>query len=415
MRFSCLLLLLAGTSTLSCSSLESASPARGDAAGLRDAGAADRATGPDAVAGADGSALANALPRLPPGNHLGVFPTYESLPTATASAVDARLAEARAHGMQVSRVHVSWAELEPSATTIDTSVLERALAAATAQGQAVHLLIETVDSDGFSIPSDLAGAQYTLAAGRAFDDPLIVDRFAALLDRVLPLLATHRVFALSVGNEPDTFYDDTSPTSAAGRSWAASLLGFLAKARTRIRDALPEVAVAMTLRQGSLDDGHAAALAPLVAAGDFAAFNYYCLDKAYRLRAPGSVASDVKAMTTLAAGRPLVLQEVGCPAGRAPSVLGSSGAAQASFLAELGTVLRTAPSLRAAFAFQLVDWSPALAKTFGDAYAAEGFPALGAKVEETLASLGLLSFASGAAKPAWAEFLGTLDALTAAR
>jgi hypothetical protein len=48
---------------------------------------------------------------------------------------------------------------------------------------AILLLIETVDSDDFSLPSDLIvpGKPYALSQGRRFDDPTIIQRFAALL------------------------------------------------------------------------------------------------------------------------------------------------------------------------------------------------------------------------------------------
>ncbi len=133
------------------------------------------------------------LPALDPGNHLGVWPTYERLPPEQQDSVEAHRQQAREARM--------------------------------------HVLIETVDSDGYALPKDLmAGEGYALAEGQAFDDPVITDRFACLLDVVLPELEGREVFAISVANEPDARLDDLDPNSADGLAWVEQLATFTAAA-----------------------------------------------------------------------------------------------------------------------------------------------------------------------------------------
>ena len=98
----------------------------------------------------------------------GVFRTYEELPADTAAAAAERLREARDAGMRVSRVHVSWEELEPTPKSFDLECLVKALDIVPSS-DAILLLIETVDSDDFSLPADLidSGKPYRAEPGAA--------------------------------------------------------------------------------------------------------------------------------------------------------------------------------------------------------------------------------------------------------
>jgi hypothetical protein len=212
-----------------------------------------------------------------------------------------------------------------------------------------------------------------------------------------------------VGNEPDAFFDDVQPASVEGKSWSDALVGFLAAARTRVHAQAPEIAVSMTLRQGSLSKGFD--LHTLIAAGDVAVFNYYCQGVDYQVEPAGAVAGQVAQMVAAADGRPVVFQELGCPAGNTPSQLAASDEKQAAFLAAVTDEMAVQPTLRAAFVFQLVDWSPTLSGQYGQAYRDLGYPALGDQIEETLSSIGLLHFANGTPRLAWSTFLGALSEL----
>src|SRR5687768_4997446 len=107
-------------------------------------GTSDPATVPDANVVDTPSAELYPLPGLLAGGHLGMWTTYESVPVGLAATLEARLAEARTKGMTIGRVHVSWAELEPTPGQFDLHLLQNALDALTRDGLAAHVLIETV-------------------------------------------------------------------------------------------------------------------------------------------------------------------------------------------------------------------------------------------------------------------------------
>jgi hypothetical protein len=352
------------------------------------------------------------LPVLPEGNHLGLWPTYDVLPIGTAAIADRRLLEIRTAGMKVARVHVAWGDLEPSPGHFELDELHQALVTATGEGLAIHLLIETIDSDGFSLPPDLVDSrvEYGLRDGLRFDDPVILARFAALLDRVVPALGGHRVFAISVGNEPDNRLDDIPSGSAQGVAWIADVSRFLEAARARIHTQLPAVAVAITVAQGSLQKG-VTILGPLIDAGDAAVFNYYCQDRDFQVKPASVVAAELDALEQLAGARPLILQELGCPAGQPGSEIGASEAAQAEFFAEVGRQLVSRPELRAAFGFQLVDWSPSLVAEITQALRDEGLDRLAAQYGETLSTIGFIRYDDGSPRPAWPVFVDAIAGL----
>lgn len=354
------------------------------------------------------------LPILPAGNHLGVWPGYEAPPEETAAALEDHRQRALSSGMRIARVHVGWDQLELAPGRFDTSQLVEELGAATADGLAVHLLIETVDSDGLSLPSDLVveGEPYGLVDGRRLDDPLIVDRFTALLDAVLPVLDRHEVFAISVANEPDCYLDDVDPDSPEGVAWVESLAGFLASARERVQESHPEIGVAMTLRQGSLEKG-IDTLGPVIEAGDVAVFNYYCQDLSFQVQPASVVSDELEELVSASSGRPIVLQELGCPAGSTPSTIGATEAQQADFYAEVGRWMASRQEIRAAFAFQMVDWSPELSAAYAQAYAEAGYPDLGAQIAEILGTIGLLRYTDGSERPAWDTFEAALSQIEA--
>lgn len=353
---------------------------------------------------------------LGPGAHVGTWTTYEQLPAAVQAQVDLRLSHARVNGLSVGRVHVSWGELEPAPGVFNLAPLQNGLAQLASQGLAAHVLIETVDSDGLELPADLedhsvSSDAYRLIDDRRLDDPLVLARFGALLAQVTPLLARYKVFALSVANEPDAYFDDYLPGTARGDRWSAGLLGFIANAKARVQLVAPNLPVAMTLRQGSLRRSFGSTVTSLARAGDVAVFNYYCQDDNFQVRPAAGVAADLDQLVATASGRAIVFQELGCPAGVAPSTIAASDAAQAAFYRAVFQAMPARPTIRAAFAFQLVDWSPALARAYGDAYRAAGFPQLAGWVEETMRSTGLLRYADGSVRPAYAEWLRAVDTL----
>jgi hypothetical protein len=339
--------------------------------------------------------------------------SYEVLPSQTATAVDVREAEAVDAGVRVARVHVSWAELEPTPGQYDLSALEDGVARVSTPDSALLLLVETLDSEGFSLPSDLVNPsdRYRLADDRRLDDPVILARYHALIAALTPRLSNEKIFAFSVANEPDTFLDDVPEASSEAIAWVSALAGFTAHARQTIQASLPGTAVGMTLRQTGIEAG--LDLGAVIAAGDVALFNYYCQDAGLLVDDPALVTPELDQLLAAAGELPVVLQELGCPAGPdgGGSIIGASHEKQAAFFTAVAARMKAEPRLRAAFVFTGVDWSPALSKEFADYYRNEGYPELGDRFEETLSTWGLLRYADGSPRPSWNAFVAGVASL----
>ncbi|MBX7113119.1 MAG: hypothetical protein K1X64_02205 [Myxococcaceae bacterium] len=381
-----------------------------DAGHLPDA-SVDGGTSPDA--GTDAGTMSS-LPLLPPGHHLGLVTTYETLPTTTGNALNAQLLTAIDAGMAVARLHLAWSELEPTAGTFNWAPLDDALDKVAPSNASLLLLIESVDSEGFSLPADLMNPndRYGLAQERQLDDAVILARYDALVDAVAVRLAGKPVFAFSVANEPDNYFDDYPPSSTQGQAWLKALAGFMAHARQKIHTAMPFVAVGLTLTQRGLEQNFD--LSTLIDSSDVAIFNYYCQRPDFFVDDLNRVPDELNQMLAAAGGRPVLLQELGCPAGPpvgTPSVIGASEAKQAAFFAAVISRMQTEAQLRAAFIFTAVDWSPELTAPYADALRNEGYPALADRFYETLTTWGLLRYADGSARPAWSTFVNGVDAL----
>jgi hypothetical protein len=351
-----------------------------------------------------GEPAGSGIPRLPAGNHLGMIVGFNpALPPATATAIDTAWTEALARGMDVGRVQISWAELEPSPGLIDASPLVEQLDALVADGLTPMVLIETLDSDSLELPPDLLDPDdpSLLAPGLAFDDATVTGRFAALLDVVVPVMTERGVFGVSVANEPGTLFErDPSGTDA--------VIGFLDAARSHVRALDPELGVTMTMREVEVGTPF---LASVVGASDFASMNFYCSLPELTVDATAGTVR-LAAMMTATGDLDVVLQEFGCPAGPddGVSTLGATEALQAGFYADVGAALAVEPRLRAAFAFQLVDWSPEAIALF-EASIQDAPQWFIDRFVESLATMGMRRYADGTPRPAWSAWLDAQDGL----
>lgn len=110
--------------------------------------------------------------------------------------------------------------------------------------------------------------------------------------------------------------------------------------------------------------------------------------------------------TALAGDLPVVFQELGCPAS---PLLGSSEAMQTRSFEQAFQALRPDPRMRAAFVFELSDWSPeTIDLDYGDAMVMEpGLEAYWARFRAWLGTGGLLR-SDLTTRPAWEVYLDNL-------
>jgi hypothetical protein len=366
----------------------------------------------------DASAASDDLLLLPGGNHAAMIVGFNAKhPVGTAAAIDARWREALGKGMRLGRVQLDWVDLEPRAGVYVKDELEEQLGKLSKDNLAPYLSVTGFDNEEFPLPADLAAR---IKSGElTYKSPVIIERYSQLMDWVVPMLLKHRGWVIALGNEPANFIE-ALPTTEARTKLTNEILEFVAAIRTKIKSIEPKLAVTVTVSEGrsptEIKDG-VDIETPFVIAGDVATYNFYGArfdENSNYIDAsdPADVRGRIDAMIAKAAGRPIVLQELGAQAGpdRGTSLMGSSLETQKRFFETVFAELKSRPKFRAAYVFQLVDWDPDLVKeVYSEPLRKEGVPSLFIRqYAESLETVGLIRFSDGTPRPAWSTFLKAL-------
>ena len=141
----------------------------------------------------------------------------------------------------------------------------------------------------------------------------------ALIDALAPHL-DENVRYLSIGNEVDAYLSNHPD------EWDAYTRFYNAAAYVRL--VLPGVQVGVTVTYGGTQ-ADPVEVARLTASSDVFIMTYYPLNADFTTQAPESPLTDFPRMIAMMGEKPLLLQEVGYPAGEG---LGSSEAQQAEFI-----------------------------------------------------------------------------------
>jgi len=353
------------------------------------------------------------MPLLPEGTHLTMMTSFEPLPHDLQQDVDARWQSAVNAGMQTARIQLDWASLDLGGGVIDDTPLRDQLQTMQAQGLSPYVGIYAIDSDGLVVPDDLTDETSAtgLVDGRDMDDPLVLGRYLAVLDEVVPLIVDHGGYVLSIANEPEGFVEDNPGTSNAINS-------FYAAAIDHVHALASDLAVTITMTSAVLEEPPVFFDA-VVEMSDVVSYNYYCLDLTvdgadshFSLRGPVEqrVPEDFDTLVTAADDKEVIFHELGCPAGWDPSIIGTDEATQTAFFETAFTELYARPKVRAAVVFLLVDWSEQL---FDDFYRtpleADGLPPVFIdSFEEWLTTSGMITF-EGVERPSWPAFLDSVS------
>ncbi len=344
----------------------------------------------------------DALPRLPAGAHLGMLIGFDPLNGNQSAKVATLWRDARNQGMDVARLQVDWSGLEPSPGVFDGSDLIEALKPLKRQDLKVMLTLSTADSFELTLPADLINDDGSdFAPGLGFGHPVVLARWQALLEWLVPFLRENGVFALSVANEPDALMDP-SPHLKTG------FTDFIALAQSTLNTLGPDIPVGVTLTTEVFDTDPAFARA-VTAVSDVLMFNVYCVGGQSPAQMQTLLNKNLDEILGLDPAKPLLIQEAGCPAGYddQPSFLGNTANNQSAFYDLLVNAMKTRPRLRAAFAFQLHDWSPALAQTLVDSLNALGdfSHQTVEQFREYWRTIGLCKWPDMQCRPAWSQFL----------
>ncbi len=358
------------------------------------------------VTGVDFESVINPrkLPYAGPGTRIGIV--HDEPAPGSTGIVDAAFGELIAAGVDTYELPVPWNSIETTpgsgttSGTIDTSMLEELLAGLQALGLKPMIVLYGINAHidlRNSIPTDLVNAEIPtqLAADRSWNDPVILTRYARVLDAVVPLVKEYGGYCISIGNEVN-FYYGFHPDAVA------DIAGFTAAARAHVRRLDGGIAVTCTLTYDALDDP--SSMQAILAECDVAQFTYYALNGDFTHRNPSVVGNEFDAMLGAAGDLQLILQEVGYASGYTTPTNGSSETKQAQFYANCLAALSTRPRIRAVSAVHLTDWSPAAVDGFVGDYG------VGAdRFREYLATLGIRHYDDGSAKEAYGVFRSSLQ------
>ena len=317
------------------------------------------------------------LPRLEP---------FPATPAAYEAVVDEAFRLGWDAGMRGFTGTWTWKVLEPQAGRYDAAKVGEvdAVAALTASRGMVNFVgLQLINTTALELPEGLADT--------AFDGAEMQTRFKALLARVITP-NRGRIRYLSIGNEVDVWL------RAHPAQWPRYRAFFNAMAaHARTLDPALQVGVTATA-EGALS-ASTAELQQLNAAADVVILTHYPLQPgangSVAVRPPADTARDFAAMVAFAAGKPLVMQEVGYPSAAAN---GSSEAQQAAFVGQVFAAWKQQGG-RIPFLsfFMLHDFTPTMCAELGVYYGLSAAPGF----VDFLCSLGL-RHTDGTPRPAWA-------------
>ena len=329
---------------------------------------------------------AAALPLLAPGQHTGMITGFNpSHPPATEDSIDARWQEALSTGMAVGRLQIDWPELEPAPGQYDEAALRDRLETLSEQGLQPFLTLPAYDSDGPVLPADLQGL--------AIDDPALIARFQQLMDWVIPLLEEEGGWGITIANEPDNFFTEIP-------GLADQIRTFVTESRAHIHQLSPGMAVTVTLNIGNMPASRAE-MELLRTEMDIVCFNLYGsglfpIDQPYT---EAEIEAEMDAVLDFAQEKAIVFQELGMHSNA--DLLNSSEAIQAAFFDTFFTRMQAEPQMRAAFVFQLVDWSPEAIAVLNTAFEDDTPEEFIEQYGAVLAAIGLIHYEDGRRKAAW--------------
>jgi len=246
---------------------------------------------------------------------LSITPNTSNIPPQSGGEILAAIQSTFDAGARGFYAAYRWNELEPTPGQFVLTDVVNALSVARSTGfTKVFVSIHLINTNNKETPSDLLGV--------AWDTPQMQLRFRALLDQVLPLLGSE-VLWFGIGNEVDAWLGPRN-------EWAAYQT-FFSQARSYVRASKPTMQVGVATILDGARGPWRTQVQSLNAQADVAIFTYYGNDNAFRALPPSAATAALNDMVTLAAGKPVVVQEFGQSSS---TVNAGSEALQARFLAQ---------------------------------------------------------------------------------
>jgi hypothetical protein len=307
--------------------------------------------------------------------------------------IDARYIEdydlAQAIGVNAAQVLVPWNLFEPTVGVNQTFFLTNlgyGLNAMSARGLKILFTFPVFDITNKTVPDDIIGL--------SLNDPVVMSRYRNAINQILPYLNSDVIY-FSVGNEVD-FYLAANPGE-----WAP-YKDLVDNAINHLHSVRPGMKVGVTTTfQNSIVE--AANIATLNTNTDIHIMTYYLTDSALMVTDPPStVLTDLDSMVVQAAGKPLVLQEIGYPSS---TINGGSEVKQAQFVEHVFSKWQSIGAEKLPFIsfFKQKDWNPAFCTTV------TGGQISGEVFWEFMCSLGFTNN-DLSPKPAWTTLIDQIQA-----
>ena len=344
--------------------------------------------------------IAGELPLLNGDNRIGTIKGFNpSNPPETLDSIAVSWDDAINAGMSVGRLQIDWPELEPSPNTYDKVNFEQRLMEMKAEGLQIFLLISAYDSGEPVVPDDLKDM--------GFDDPEFIQRFKNLMDWVIPLLVEYEGFLISISNEAENSFGEVFDLDN-------QILIFLQEIKAHVHQINENMAVTVTFSEGSLDEDKPG-IYEILTQCDVASFNFYGAKSQftaplyYVAQTESEIRADIRRMLDVSGEKNIIIQELGMYSGN--TALNSSQEIQRKFFEVFFTEMKNEDRIKAAFNFQLVDWSPEVTEIFSEMLEDEDLPQeFIDQFAESLETIGLINYNDGTRKKAWDEFLFWLRA-----
>lgn len=273
----------------------------------------------------------------------------------------------------------AWSEMEPRTGRFEIEKHLGGLAYGHSDlGLTPYFGISVINTTRRDMPAELMQT--------AWDDPVMLQRFEALLDATLEKIPT-TLPTFIIGNEVDVYFE-SRPYEIA------PYLAFYAKASAAARLRFPQAKIGIAVTYEGLIKGRSKIIKQMVAASDAAFFTYYPIFD-MTAQPVANVPAHLAHLVASAQGKDVYLQEIGYP-----SAMGASEAQQAEFFAIAIPAVEALPQIKLASIFLLHDLDPKLCRSLTGYYGLGNAGALTQALSDFLCSLGVRRL-DGTPKPAW--------------
>jgi hypothetical protein len=307
-------------------------------------------------------------------------------PSLTLANRDAALQVAVQNNARFLDIDATWAELEPTPGNFQFARIRDEFTLAQKYGLEVVFTLKLVNNNVSGLPPDLA----TLA----WNNSQVVARLQTLLIQLLPQFQSQLKW-VNLGYEVDGYF-------LAKPLEIPSYGALYSAGRTFVKSVAPAASVGIDFAFDSVHQNSAVfqMFSPYI---DHVAFDYYAQDATLLERPPASLTIDIPLMVLLAAGKPVILKEVGYSSGIGA---GSSPDQQRAFMANLFAAIQLAGgTFKGASVWAIQDMPASLVEQVMAQYGIGS----NAAMASFLGTLGLQDL-TGTPKPAWSVYTSSTAA-----